>query len=96
MLNYILVGLGVLFIILALMAFSSGMSPDEDSSAIGKFGYLLGSLVVAVPFFILGTVLLAVGLLRKSKEKKTQEIKFGCKCCRCSNCSLEHNHWTHD
>ena len=96
MLNYILVGIGILFILLAIAAFGTGLDPDEGTSSAGKLGYMLGSLIFAVPFFILGCVLLAVGLLRKSKEKKTQEIKFGCKCCKCANCSLEHSHWTHD
>ncbi len=96
MLNYILVFIGIILILLSLAALGSGLSPEEDTTSAGKFGWLIGSLIAAVPLFILGCVLLAVGLMRRSKQKKTKEIKFGCKCCRCSNCSLEHNHWTHD
>ena len=96
MLNYILIGIGVLFILLSIASLGMGLDSDEGASSAGKFGSLIAGLIIAVPFFILGSVLLAVGLLRKSKEKKTKEVKFGCKCCRCSNCSLEHNHWTHD
>jgi hypothetical protein len=96
MLNYILIGLGIVFLILSIMVTGSGLSPEEGTSTAGEIGYFIGSLIVAIPMFIISMVLLAVGLLRKSKEKKTKEIKFGCKCCRCSNCSLEHNHWTHD
>lgn len=96
MLNYILIGIGILFILLSISALGMGVNVDESESAPAQFGQFIASLIIAVPFFTLGSVLLAVGLLRKSKEKKIKEIKFGCKCCRCSNCSLEHNHWTHD
>ena len=69
---------------------------DQNQGGAYQIGYLIGSLIVAIPLFITGIVLLAVGLLRKSKEKKKEEVRFGCKCCRCSNCSENHNHWTHD
>jgi len=69
MLNYILIGLGVLFIILSILSLGMGLSPENNTSSAGKLGWLIGSLIIATPFFILGTVLLAVGLLRKTHKK---------------------------
>ena len=71
MLNYILIGLGVLFIIISLLALGMGLSPTEEhNSPGGQIGWFIGSLIMAVPSFILGVVLLAVGLLRKPKSKE--------------------------
>lgn len=96
MLNYILIGIGILFIIFSIMLVGMGLNPEEGTSTAGEIGWFLGSMFVAVPFFIIGVVLLAVGLMRKSKEKKKEEVRFGCNCCRCSNCKLEHSHWVHE
>ncbi len=70
MLNAILIGLGILFLILSIAALGVGLSPDEGTGAAGSLGYLIGSLIIAAPFFILGCVLLSVGLLRRPKSKE--------------------------
>ena len=95
MLNYILIGIGVVLMLLSIAVLGAGIE-DQDEGGLYQIGYLIGSLIIAIPMFITGVVLLAVGLLRRTKEKKKEEVRFGCKCCRCSNCSLDHNHWTHD
>ena len=71
--NYILIGLAVLFIILSFLLLGMGLSPDDNIGSAEKLGMLIGSLIIAVPFFILGVVLLAVGLLRKSNKTSNHE-----------------------
>jgi len=44
----------------------------------------------------LGIILLAIGIgllvLSKILDKRK---KASCNCCKCSNCSLDHDHWSH-
>jgi len=44
----------------------------------------------------LGIILLAIGigLLVLSKILGNRQ-KASCNCCKCSNCSLDHDHWSH-
>ena len=95
MLNYILIGIGIVLMLLSIMALIGGIE-DQEEGGLYQLGYLIGTLIIAIPLFITGLVLLSVGLLRNSKEKRKEQLRFGCKCCRCSNCSQNHDHWTHD
>lgn len=48
---------------------------------------LLGSISASLVMF-LG--------LKKRTRKKIANMLDPCRCCRCTNCGLRHNHWTHD
>jgi len=74
MLNNILMFLGGLFITMFIAALLIGQSPTDEEINTGTHGIrFLISLVLAGPFFILGVVLLAVGLLRKPKSFEFDE-----------------------
>lgn len=32
----------------------------------------------------------------EQKERQEREMEGTCNCCKCNNCGLEYNHWTHD
>ena len=64
----------------------------------GLFQLLLSifSTVDTQSLTYLGIILLAIGigLLVLSKILGNREKK-NCNCCKCSNCSLDHDHWSH-
>ena len=72
---------GVLLIISGLAWLGlSIISLDTDTPALTSFG----SLVAVI----------GIGLLVLSKKLGDREKK-NCNCCKCSNCSLDHDHWSH-
>jgi len=51
-----------------------------DTPALTSFGIIL--------------VAIGIGLLVLSKNLGDRE-KRNCNCCKCSNCKLDHDHWSH-
>ena len=45
--------------------------------------------------FIIGVLVMFLGL-KKRTRKKIANMLDPCQYCRCTNCGLRHNHWTHD
>jgi len=39
-------------------------------------------------------VVIGIGLLSLSKNLDKRQ-KASCNCCKCSNCKLDHDHWSH-
>jgi len=76
--------------------------------AINVLGYLLiflglawlGLSIISTPdtlaLTFVGVVLvfIGIGLLTLSRKLGDREKK-NCNCCKCTNCSLDHDHWSH-
>ena len=76
--------------------------------AIKVLGYLLmflglawlGLSIISTPdtpaLTFVGVVLvfIGIGLLSLSRYLDERQ-KASCNCCKCSNCSLDHDHWSH-
>ena len=76
--------------------------------AINIVGYLLmlsglfwlGGSIISTPdtpaLTFVGVVLvfIGIGLLALSRFLDNRQ-KASCNCCKCTNCSLEHDHWSH-
>jgi len=44
----------------------------------------------------LGVIILAIGIgLLVLSQILAKRKKASCNCCKCSNCSLDHDHWSH-
>jgi len=51
--------------------------------------------ILGIYGWIIGIVLLFLSL-KKSTRRKIVRTLEPCECCKCTNCGLRHNHWTHD
>ena len=72
---------GVLLILLGLPLLGLSIVSSVDTQSLTSLGTIL--------------VVIGIGLLVLSKILGNRE-KRNCNCCKCSNCSLEHDHWSHD
>jgi len=76
--------------------------------AIKVLGYLLiflglawlGLSIISTPdtlaLTFLGVVLVFIGIVLSSLSRYLDKRqKASCNCCKCTNCSLEHDHWSH-
>jgi len=71
---------GYLLIFWGLFLLAGSLISTSDTQALTSFG----SLVVVI----------GIGLLVLSKKLGDREKK-NCNCCKCTNCSLDHDHWSH-
>ena len=51
--------------------------------------------VVGIFIFLVGFLILFFGLSKRTRGK-IAGVLDPCQCCKCKNCSENHNHWTHD
>ena len=76
--------------------------------AIKIVGYLLilsglawlGLSIISTPdtlgITFLGVILVFIGIVLLSLSRiLDKRQKASCNCCKCSNCSLDHDHWSH-
>ncbi|MBL7002194.1 MAG: hypothetical protein ISR80_05505 [Nitrosopumilus sp.] len=71
---------GVLLLLFGLAVLGISIFSPNDTPLVTALGIIL--------------VAIAIGLLVFSKILEDREKK-NCNCCKCSNCSLEHEHWSH-
>jgi len=71
---------GVLLIVVALFLLGLSIISTVDTPALTSMGIIL--LVIGIGLLVLSQIL--------GKRKKAS-----CNCCKCSNCSLDHDHWSH-
>jgi len=76
---------GLFFLYLGFVVI--GGSGFNDSFAIGLVSFFVGIGLLAVS--VINSKSISRNTLNHEKESE-------CNCCKCSNCSLEHDHWSHD
>ena len=72
--------LGVLLILFGLFQLVLSIFSTVDTQALTYLGIIL--LAIGIGLLVLSRIL--------DKRKKAS-----CNCCKCSNCSLDHDHWSH-
>ena len=72
--------LGYLLIVLGLGWLGLSIISTPDTQALTNMGIII--------------LAIGIGLLVLSKKLGDREKK-NCNCCKCSNCSLDHDHWSH-
>jgi hypothetical protein len=72
--------IGFLLILVGFSLFGLSVISSSDTQALTIFGVILLAIGIAV---------LVLSKILGDKEKKN------CNCCKCSNCNLEHDHWSH-
>jgi len=79
---------------------------NRKKMGLGKKIRLLGLVVVLVGIvilalnkdthsqtFIISFALIVIGMVMIAGKRIFEK---SCNCCKCTNCGLNHNHWTHD
>jgi len=61
------------------------------------FGTQNQSILISFVIIIIGVAMIAQRRFLPGLAKVAKDItKENCQCCKCTNCGLRHNHWTHD
>jgi hypothetical protein len=79
--NQIAKFIGSLLILIGFSLLGLSVISSSDTQALTSLGIIL--------------TVIGIGLLVTSKTLGDKE-KRNCNCCKCSNCSLDHDHWSHD
>ena len=78
--NQIAKFIGFLLILIGFSLLGLSVISSSDTQALTSLGIIL--------------TVIGIGLLVTSKTLGDKE-KRNCNCCKCSNCDLEHGHWSH-
>jgi hypothetical protein len=76
--------LGVLLLIMGFLV---------SISAIQNHNQNIGTLAIVLALIGMVMILQKKGLIRFGKNLTAPPP---CNCCKCTNCGIRHNHWTHD
>ena len=71
--------------------YSEGKFDDNHALTAGMIGIMAG-----VVMLLLSLSKKRQGQLASGMESISKALEPDCNCCKCNNCDMNHNHWTHD